>query len=262
MFQLNKQSQLLTVSADVKLADLKSQLADEGFYFGYYPLEEFHHSIRHYLKRRYVNLYYFKYGSLPDLVSSCICELSNGKTFHLKDAPRAAIGPDFNRMVLGSKDHFGAIKTITLKICPLPEKILHGIFLVRSRNEAKLFVRNMVGNFILPLYFRFLNLDTSIEVLEDLKIKSKPCEILLICLSGLNEMVLAQQEVLEDYCETKNINHNWIYKKQERKIITQILHNPESYKDIKEQYRNFLWPASENAAQTLLEKDFLKAFNT
>jgi len=258
MFSINKQSHLVTVSSEIKLSDIKKFLIQESLYFGYYPLDDIHYTINHYLKRRILNLYHYKYGSLSDLVSSALVELPNGKSFHLKDAPRSAIGPDFNKLIVGSKNHFGTIKTVTLKLVAMPEKILHGIVLVNNREEAKNFIRQIVGNHISPLYFRYFDLNSAPAFLDDLKIKKEPLETLLFSLSGLKEMVETEQEYIEDYFKKCKKDFFWIDKTWGHDFIQAYLHSPESYREIKEQYRHFLWPATDNTSQLNWEKEFFK----
>lgn len=258
MFQLNKKSHLLTIPADIKLAVIKKQLAEEGLYLGYYPLDEIHYSLSYYLNRRIGNLYHFKFGSLADLVSSLIVELKNGRSFHLKDAPRAAIGPDFNRMVIGGKEAFGQIKDVTLKVAALPEKVIHGVTLVKSREEAKFFFRTLIGRFIQPLFFRFFDMEGAAHLLSTLNFGDKPYEVLLFCLAGIHDIVSVEEEIISEFCQAHKLELFWIGKKEGRELVNEHLHNLESYREIKDQYRQFLWQGSDPAQQNLLEKRFLQ----
>lgn len=258
MFQLNKESHLVTVTTAMALAELKNRLFKEGLYFGYAPLDDVSHSISHYLERRIVNLYHFKYGSLPELVSSVACELKEGRAFQLKDAPRAAIGPDFNRMVLGSQSVFGRLKTVVLKVCPVPEKIAQAVILVGSRDEARQIISQLVGQFVYPLYFHHLDLESAAALLNQLKIAAGPTECLVLGLSGLAEMVLVDKKIVGEICHGKNRNIHWLKKKTDRQVLHAHLHRLETYREIREQYRTFLWPASDCGMQNVLETEFTK----
>lgn len=256
MYQINKNSHLVTVPADTKLADLKKVLIEEGLYFGYQPLGEPQHTLNHYLSRRVPNLYHFKYGSIADLTCSLLVKLPDNKNFQLKDAPRAAIGPDFNRMIIGGREKIGIIQTATLKIISIPEKVIHGIVLVNSREDAREIVRYLVGQFMRPLYCRFLNLDDSSQMLDQLKIKTKATEVFVFCLSGLKEIVGVSQEVVDEHCQILGYQAHWVMNKREHEVVRFYIHSPEAYKDILDQYRYFLWQAADNTQQGLWEKDF------
>src|SRR5687768_3192833 len=194
MYSLNKQSRLVTVSAETKLTELKKQLAEEGLYLGYYPLDDVGYSLGYYLHRRIINLYHHKYGCLADQVSSMLVELKDGKSFHLKDAPRSAIGPDFNRMIIGSKDQLGTIKTVTLRVVSLPEKVLYGLVLIDSRDEARLILRNMVGRHMPPLFCKYLESEAVSDLLGKLHFerKGEPAAM-AFCLSGLQEILSVEE---------------------------------------------------------------------
>ena len=260
MFSLNKQSRLVTVAAENTLAELKKDLAEEGLYLGYYPLDDPSHTINHYLMRRIANLYHYKYGSISDLVSSLLVELPDGRPFHLKDAPRAATGPDFNRLVIGAKGQLGQLKMATFRVVSLPAKVLYGIILLNSREEARATIRHMVGHFMAPLFFKYLDrLEATTLLLtlgEEKENKREPREALLFCLSGLQEIVSIEEDEISTYCQNQKRELSWVAGKPGRDIVNKHIHSNESYRDIKDQYRQFLWPASDSHSQTLLEKQF------
>ncbi|MBF0103808.1 MAG: FAD-binding oxidoreductase [Deltaproteobacteria bacterium] len=256
MLKINKNSHLVTVLADFKLSELKKELIREGLYLGYHPLDDINLPLHDYLVRRTPNLYHFKYGSISDLTSSLLVKLGEDKSFHLKDSPRPIQGPDFNKVMIGSGELLGKIKTVTLKIISIPEHVVHGLVLVHSRDCAKKIIAHMQGTFIQPLYFRFFGLGDAETILDQLKIKTKPTEALLFCLSGLREMVTVFQEVMDEFCASQHYQMNWLAKKHEHEIIHTRIHNPESYKEILEQYRHFLWRASDETAQSKWEKHF------
>lgn len=257
-YQLNKTSHLVTVSSEENLQDFKKKLFSEGFYLGFYPLGSSDKSIKYYLDRRVPNLYHFRYGSLAEQVSSAEILLPHGEEFHLKDAPRAAIGPDFNRMIIGSRGALGQFKKVTLKIVALPEKVVHGVIPVLDKDQARHIISQMVGRFLPPLYFRYFDNETATPFMEELKIKNKLDEALLLCLSGLPSMVNAYQKIIEALSQEMGLNCHWPDKKTSLDVINTHVHNTESYSCIRDQYRQFLWTASESSGQSLWEKDFLK----
>lgn len=256
MYSLNKKSRLVTISAEAKLSDLKKQLAEEGLYLGYYPLDEIQYSFSYYLHRRVANFYHFKYGSLADQIASLQVEMKNGKSFQLKSAPRAAIGPDFNRIIIGGKEHLGTARSVTLKTVALPEKIIYGIVLLKSREQAKALLCHLIGQFMPPLFFKYFELDLSTTILDQLHFQSEPFEIFLFCLSGLQEIVTVEESVISDFCLQNHWELMWVANKEGRDLVNAHLHTLESYREIKDQYRQFIWPASDHNHQALLEKQF------
>lgn len=261
MKTLDKTSYLFTVGTDAKLAEIKDDLAVEGLYFGYYPLDDNCYSLSYYLSKRISNLYFFKYRSIAEQVSSALVEFKNGKSFLLKDAPRAATGPDFNRVIIGSRDSIGFIKEVTLKVTALPEKVSHGIVFVNSLEEAKNLLQFMMGCFIEPLFFRWFDAAATSSLLTALNHSAESHQTLfLFCLTGVHSMVTTEEEVVSEYCQQQKLNLFWVDKKEGRQIINQHLHTQESYRDIREQYRSFLWTSSDINSQNMLEKRFINEF--
>lgn len=257
MGHLSKISRLITVPPDTKIKDLKKDLIAEALYFGYVPLDENHEELGYYLSRRVINLYHYKYGNLSDQVSSLTVEMKNGKTFHMPEVPRSAIGPDFNRLVIGGKENFGKIKDVTLKLVAVPERVVHGIILAESREKARRFFAKVISQFTLFLYARYFSGKACQELLSGLKMTNSCDGVFLFCLSGLSEMVVAEQNVINGLCQDQKYSCHWIDSKQGREWINSQIHHVESYRDIKEQYRQFLWPSSETSDQVQMEKDFL-----
>lgn len=256
-FHLNKTSLLVTVPADSKLPDLKNRLAGKGLFLGYAPLDDDSHPLEHYFKHRIPNFYHFKYGSLADLVSSCVFELHNNKTFHIKDSPRSAIGPDFNRMVIGSGELFGKAKQLTLKLSLQPERTVRGILCVNSLQDARHMLRHMMQNFIFPLYFFYLSFETGETVMKFLPEADSRADALVTCLSGPANIIKAQQTVIDEHCQKKRFHTIWWDRKKDAHRIERTVYRKENFDEIKKQYKNFLWPPAQNEPHSALERDFL-----
>ncbi len=251
---MNKSSHLVTTSTEVKLTELKKALVREGLYFGYHPLDETSFTLGHYLKSRTPNLHYFKYGSLADMVSSLVVTLADGKSFHIKDAPRAAIGPDFNRLVIGSKENFGETSSVTLKVHTLPEKMVSAVIMVNSRDGARDFLRFLLANFLHPLTFYYLPLDQATELCRDLGLTTTASECVIVSLSGLSEIVNIAIEIVNDYGLKKKTLFHVCDKKSEQETVHAMLNTQVAYGEIKDQIRTLIWPASEVAEQMEMEK--------
>ncbi len=58
------------------------------------------------------------YGSMEDQVVGLGVVLPDGTVAHSKAAPRKAVGPDFDRVFLGSRGRFGIVHEVTLRIYP------------------------------------------------------------------------------------------------------------------------------------------------
>lgn len=259
MYQLNKTSNLVTVASETPLADLKRKLSKDGLYFGYHPLSESDETLDHYLRLRIPNLYHFKYGNLADLTSSMTFELKSGMHFRLKDAPRAAIGPDFNRLLVGSEGRFGRIHNVTLRLTALPERIRCAGVALASREAAQAFVKTLIGLFVKPLFFKyFLHEDVPTGLLPPGNGPKSSSDALIIAFAGLDEMVRVEEEIVQEHCEASGHGVKWLDMGESQELMNRSIFNNQSYEAIRKQYREFLWPPSDGSHQAMIEKKFFE----
>ncbi len=66
-----------------------------------------------------------RFGSMESQVLGLGVVFPDGTVAHSKPAPRKAVGPDFDRMLLGSRGRFGIIHEVTLRIYPNVSRVLH-----------------------------------------------------------------------------------------------------------------------------------------
>ncbi len=123
-FHIDPVSSLVTCSASETLKNLEKKLNRKGYTLGYSPIQEGETlSLRALLDKKIENRYSKKYGALEDLCVSLKAKIHEG-VFTTKNVPRAATGPDFKKILIGSLGQYGKILEVTLKIFPLPEEEL------------------------------------------------------------------------------------------------------------------------------------------
>lgn len=261
MFVLDKTSNLVTVSAEIKLSELKSALSSEGLYFGYHPMSNGETTIGAHLGKGTPNLYHFKFGSLADLTGALTVELKSGERFRLTDAPRSAVGPDFNRFVVGSDAKFGKILDATLKLVPVPENISCAIAFVPSEEAAQALVTAMIGVFVRPLFFRHFDFE---DVPKSLNAKPSKlvADALVFCLCGIDDMVRAEEEVLEAYCEERDHVLKWLELAESQELMNRHVFKAENHRVILKQYSEFIWPTADASSNSVLEKKFLDSVSS
>lgn len=253
-FIVNTTSHLITAPTATPLAELQPYLEQNGFFLGYLPLLcKSDEPLSFYLDRHTANLYHYKYGSLADRVSSLEVVLPTGQKFRLNDAPRSAIGPDFNRAVIGSQNTFGKILNVTLKIVNKPEKISHLIVGLPGEEAAAEFVRSLVGRFLTPLYFVFVVKLKSKKLLKNLKMKIHG-DILILCHAGLEELVALETSLAKSYCQERNYPCFDVVGKKQIGFVEKFIGDRQIQEIIEQQYRSFLWPASDNQSQKMMEQ--------
>lgn len=108
-------------ASTIKLARLEKLLNYEGYSLGYKPTLENVLTLRQALDERIPNQYARKYGEIDDICLS-LKAVRHGKAVETKRVPRAATGPDFKKIFIGSGSKYGRILEVTLRIIPLPKE--------------------------------------------------------------------------------------------------------------------------------------------
>ncbi len=111
-------SLLITCSVDRSLKDLERDLNREGFTLGYRPADKNIRTLRQALEKRGHNLNFLRYGEIEDICTSLKIR-RKGKSIVTKNVPRAATGPDFKKIFMGSEQRYGKILEATLRIVRL-----------------------------------------------------------------------------------------------------------------------------------------------
>lgn len=119
---MDKTSLLVTCDAGERLDKLEKRLNREGFTLGYRPLSISRRramTLLEALERRVPNRDALLYGGVDDLCVS-LQAMRKGEAIATRNVPRAATGPDFKKILIGSGRRYGKILKAVLKIHPLP----------------------------------------------------------------------------------------------------------------------------------------------
>jgi alkyldihydroxyacetonephosphate synthase len=184
--RLDPVSLLLICPLNVSLKEIEKYLNRKGCTLGYKPASANGLSLRKALERRIPNLYALRYGEIDDLAVSLKVKMG-GKTVVTRNVPRAATGPDFKKIFIGSRGQYGKILEATLRVVPIPETRERWRIRWRDAKGRDRFLALLGSSGIRPSLLRLRN-SRSIE----------------IGLEGLKEIVQAERKCLKSYArETK-----------------------------------------------------------
>lgn len=230
MFHIRKNSQIVEVGPDITLSDYEKLLNREGFTGGYRPLTGFQIRLGDCLEKRIPNLFFLRYGSIEDLCVGGTGTLASGESFVIKAAPRAACGPDFRKMIIGSEGLFGKFKDVLMRIFPLPAYELWGLALYEHPAEAQDGLRNILGLMIRPLFAKILSEEEGNGLLQSLNLAQSDKTVLVFKLGGLKRMVEAEKETIWNIHDGKKVFFYWPSRPAERDILDETLVTPDGYR--------------------------------
>lgn len=174
---LDKISLLVVCSVDDPLRDLEKRLHREGFTLGFRPQGARAATLRQALERRMPNRDALLYGDIDDLCVS-LQAVRRGETIVTRNVPRAATGPDFKKLLIGSGRRHAKILRAVLRIHPLPQARETARVSFPDKTSRDGFLRSFWGSGIRPV-----------------RLKSG-ARAISVSLEGTKEMVLAERKCL------------------------------------------------------------------
>lgn len=134
--RLDTRSQLVTVESGVNLQLLEDYLQREGFTLGHFPSSITCTTIGGAVAARGAGQLSTLYGKIEDMVVALEVVLPNGQIARTPRVPRAATGPDWNQVFVGSEGTLGVIVSTTLRVHRLPELRLFRSYAFASMSAA------------------------------------------------------------------------------------------------------------------------------
>lgn len=113
--QLDTISLLVTCHPAISLRALEKDLNRQGFTLGYRPIGGRSPTLLESLEKRTPNKLSPRYGEI-DTICVSIKVVRKGQIIVTKNVPRAATGPDFKKIFIGSRGRYGKIIEATLRI--------------------------------------------------------------------------------------------------------------------------------------------------
>ena len=163
VLSLNETNHTITVQAGMWGPELEHILnhapetlnAGRPYTLGHFPQSFEHSSVGGWVVTRGAGQNSTYYGKIEDMViaQEYITPIGNFKTF---EYPRAATGPDFDQIMIGSEGTFGVLTNVTLRICHHnPTSTRRYSYLFKNWEEARAACREiMQGEFGFPSVFR------------------------------------------------------------------------------------------------------------
>lgn len=256
MFHLNKTSQIVTVSPDIRIYDYEKQLTEEGLTGGYRPLSGYQTPLSECLALRVPNIYFLKYGGIEELCVGGEFTTRKGVSFQIKTVPRSATGCDLRRVVIGSESIIGQFKEITLKVFPQPESSVWGLAFFDSPPSAVELFRKMFGVMIRPLFIKIME-EEGAGLVRSLNLEEEGETMMVFKLAGLKGMVEAEKDCISRIGEKEKVKFCWLSREAEVEVLEETIVTPESYQAFASRFSALVGMDFRNK-QTKCEDNFRK----
>jgi alkyldihydroxyacetonephosphate synthase len=149
-------SMTVTVQPGILGYALDENLAKRNLSTCHLPSSDYTSTVGGFLASRSAGALSSKYGKIEDMCEAIEIVLPTGEILRTRKVPRAAAGPDFKQLFIGSEGTLGVITEATIRIWPLPEERRFDSFLFSNLKDAidavRAFFRHRIICSILRLY--------------------------------------------------------------------------------------------------------------
>lgn len=144
----------VTVPAGVLGLTLEGKLERCGFTLGHSPQSLDRSSVGGWVATMATGQFSSRYGGIEDLLVGFRLVRADGEVLDLRAHPRAAAGPDFRQLFIGSEGTLGVVTEVTLKVFPKPEHRLVEAFRVPSIEKGLAAIRQISQSGLRPFLVR------------------------------------------------------------------------------------------------------------
>jgi len=142
--ELQETDHLARVQPGMLGPDYESYLNARGYTCGHFPQSFEFSSVGGWVAARGAGQQSTHYGKIEDMVLGLRCVTPRGLLV-TRPFPRAALGPDYTQMLVGSEGTLGVITEATLRIFPYRPGSVHPItFMFRSFSDGARFIRKLL----------------------------------------------------------------------------------------------------------------------
>ncbi|MBI4196888.1 MAG: FAD-binding oxidoreductase [Deltaproteobacteria bacterium] len=141
---LDEISLTATCPATLLIADLETYLRKKKYTLGYQPEAGTKLTLQKALEKRMPNRWAARYGEIDNICMALSVNTPFGP-IQTRRAPRAATGPDFKKIFIGSSKKYGTLQEVILRVSPRPEREIALQIRWKKRNQED-FLKRFLGS--------------------------------------------------------------------------------------------------------------------
>ncbi|MBD3188097.1 FAD-binding protein [Candidatus Bathyarchaeota archaeon] len=199
IMDINDSNLTVTVQSGMNGKELERALEQEGYLIGHVP-QSFHtSSVGGWIAHRAAGQFSTKYGKIEDMVTTMRVVLPTGEIIDTKEYPRAADGPQIERLFLGSEGTFGIVTQATLRMWPLPGKTAGTAFAFDTIEASLEAVRLILRQQVYPAVVRIYDKTETSRHFYDVKRAKKRVMVVFVC-EGTERLVNFELSIVREAC--------------------------------------------------------------
>lgn len=203
ILDINDKNLTTTIQTGKNGMNIERELNQAGFTLGHIPQSVYCSTLGGYIAHKAAGQFSTKYGKIEDMVISLEAVLPTGEIINTKAAPRSSVGPQVDKLLLGSEGTLAIITTATLRIWPQPEKRSLISFAFDQIEDALSSTRMIMREQAYPAVIRIYDKEeTERHFPEESKAKNR-CMTIFVC-EGSAKVVKTEVAIVNDICKRNN----------------------------------------------------------
>ena len=183
--------------------NIERELNHAGYTLGHIPQSVFMSTLGGYVAHKAAGQFSTKYGKIEDMIISLEAVLPTGEIICSKPAPRTSVGPQVDKLLIGSEGTLAIITEVTLRIWPKPERRALISYAFDSIEDSLNSVREILRKQAYPAVIRIYDAEETSRHFFDIK-EAKGKSIVVFVCEGDNLVVELEEVITRECCEKYN----------------------------------------------------------
>ncbi|NHJ46648.1 MAG: FAD-binding oxidoreductase [Asgard group archaeon] len=203
IIDINKINLTATIQTGMNGMNLERELNKAGFTLGHIPQSIFTSTLGGYLAHKAAGQFSTKYGKIEDMVISLEAVLPTGEIIKTKPSPRNSVGPQIDKLLLGSEGTLAIFTEATLRIWTKPEKQELLSYAFDTLEESLNHVREVLQNQAYPAVVRIYDKEETERHFPDEKNAKNKFMTIFVC-EGHPSVVTTEESLIHEIASKYN----------------------------------------------------------
>ncbi len=203
IIEINDLNLTATIQAGKNGMNIERDLNNKGYTLGHIPQSIFTSTLGGYLAHKAAGQFSTKYGKIEDMIIGFEAILPTGEDIQSKVAPRTSVGPQVDKLLIGSEGTLAIITEATVRIWPQPEQRTLVSFSFEKIEDALNSVREILRKQVYPAVVRIYDQDETERHFGTEKNYKDRCMTIFVC-EGDIDVVALEEKVTKEICLKNN----------------------------------------------------------